>query len=779
MSSSTQKQKEKKIIDRLDKVLARFQARGIVLSPLKCSFGMPEVEILGHTINEDGSHFSRNKLDTILEFKLPATGSQMHSFVALCDYYRQHVERINELERPLRKLMQTYPGTKKIPWDQHPGDEKAFYQLRQAVGECPRLFFYDSHMPVFVHTDACNGGIGGYVFQRDEDGKEYPIGFLSKSLRGAELDWSTFEQECFAIQQTLKKFSYLLSDVKFTIRTDHRNLLYMNNDASSKVLRWKWDIQDFDFDIEHISGATNIAADLFSRLCVLQTTDEIVSSVEQHESTLKEFSKPSYLFALAATRKVGPLKPWMKDNRPIQEDVYKLIQSVHGWGCQNDDGTVTEGTHGHQGVEKTLCLLKDKLLPSKWWYTMRQDVKQFINECPNCQFMQAAKLAITKRAQIQPYNMATGQPMDRINIDTIGPFNEDDDGNKYIMVFIDVFSRFIELFAVRDLTAATAAKRVMEFTGRYGIPSQILTDNGTQYINELANQIYDCMWTNHISIMPYSHEENSIVERANKEINRHLRAIVFDRKIKSKWSMALPLIQRVMNTTVHSSIGTSPSQIIFGNAIDLDRRILHEPFAHNATERTYSEYVMNLLNVQAEIIAKAQATQEAVTEQHIARQLRERRQAPEIKQDDYVLWEYPENGLARDSRPDRLTPHYRGPYRVIKTTPRSIQIQNLVTEELHEVISPSLKKFNFDPTIINPENVARQAQQEFLPDSILQIDGNRNPRNRRYLRTNLIVLVHWAGYSSQFDSWEPYKELKHTDAFKTFCNNNHLQYLLD
>lgn len=104
----------------------------------------------------------------------------------------------------------------------------------------------------------------------------------------------------------------------------------MNNDASFKVLRWKWDIQDFDFDIEHISGATNIAADLFSRLCVLQTTDEIVSSVEQHESTLKEFSKPSYLFALAATRKVGPLKPWMKDNRPIQEDVYKLIQSVCG-----------------------------------------------------------------------------------------------------------------------------------------------------------------------------------------------------------------------------------------------------------------------------------------------------------------------------------------------------------------------------------------------------------------------------------------------------------------
>ena len=243
--------------------------------------------------------------------------------------------------------------------------------------------------------------------------------------------------------------------------------------------------------------------------------------------------------------------------------------------------------------------------------------------------------------------------------------------------------------------------------------------------------------------------------------------------------MALPLIQRVLNTTVHSSIGTSPSKIIFGNAIDLDRRILHEPFAPDATERAYSEYVMNLLNVQAEIIAKAQATQEAVTQQHIARQLRERIQAPEIKQDDYVLWEYPESGLARDSRPDRLTPHYRGPYRVIKTTPRNVQIQNLVTEEIHELITPHLKIFKFDPTIINPESVALHAQQEFLPAPILKIDGERNSRTRRYYRTNLIVLVHWAGYSSRYDSWEPYKELKPTDAFKTFCNHNNLRYLLD
>jgi hypothetical protein len=109
------------------------------------------------------------------------------------------------------------------------------------------------------------------------------------------------------------------------------------------------------------------------------------NSVEQMEIDLHKFTTSSYLLALNAMRQTEPLKPWMKDNRPkTDEEVYKIIQSVHGWGCQNDDGTITAGTHGHQGVERTLTLLKDKVPPSKWWYSMRQDVKQFIHDCPNC-----------------------------------------------------------------------------------------------------------------------------------------------------------------------------------------------------------------------------------------------------------------------------------------------------------------------------------------------------------------------------------------------------------
>jgi hypothetical protein len=89
---------------------------------------------------------------------------------------------------------------------------------------------------------------------------------MSKSLSGAELRWSTIEKECYAIVYALKKFEYLLRDCHFTLRTDHKNLLYVNTAHTSTVVRWKLLIQAFDFDLEYLKGEENFVADSFSRL---------------------------------------------------------------------------------------------------------------------------------------------------------------------------------------------------------------------------------------------------------------------------------------------------------------------------------------------------------------------------------------------------------------------------------------------------------------------------------------------------------------------------------
>ena len=95
---------------------------------------------------------------------------------------------------------------------------------------------------------------------------------------------------------------------------------------------------------------------------------------------------------------------------------------------------------------------------------MRTDVRQFIEQCPQCQFMKVAKHHI--HGATRPYNMSVDKPMERINIDTIGPLPADEHGNRYIMVIVDVFSRFMELEAIPDLSAETAAASIVRFIGR-------------------------------------------------------------------------------------------------------------------------------------------------------------------------------------------------------------------------------------------------------------------------------------------------------------------------
>ena len=59
---------------------------------------------------------------------------------------------------------------------------------------------------------------------------------------------------------------HILGGKHFTIRTDHNNLIFLNNAGSKEVLNWKLTIQHLDFEIEHIKGKDNIVADIFSRL---------------------------------------------------------------------------------------------------------------------------------------------------------------------------------------------------------------------------------------------------------------------------------------------------------------------------------------------------------------------------------------------------------------------------------------------------------------------------------------------------------------------------------
>jgi len=87
-----------------------------------------------------------------------------------------------------------------------------------------------------------------------------------------------------------------------------------------------------------------------------------------------------------------------------------------------------------------------------------------------------------------PFTTASTFPMERVNVDSMGHFKEDERGNRYLIAIIDCFTRWIGLYAVRDVTAECAVDALIEHFGIFGCPAQLVSDNGSQYVNNLIKE---------------------------------------------------------------------------------------------------------------------------------------------------------------------------------------------------------------------------------------------------------------------------------------------------
>ena len=115
----------------------------------------------------------------------------------------------------------------------------------------------------------------------------------------------------------------------------------------------------------------------------------------------------------------------------------------------------------------------------------------------------------------------------------------DANGNQYLVSIVDHFSRFIEIYPVVDLTAKEFAICLVQWIGRYGAPKELVTDKGTQFANDIINELCRMVGTTQTFTMRASKQENGIVERSIKEIRKHLRNIIFTTNLMDNWSMMM------------------------------------------------------------------------------------------------------------------------------------------------------------------------------------------------------------------------------------------------
>ena len=175
-------------------------------------------------------------------------------------------------------------------------------------------------------------------------------------------------------------------------------------------------------------------------------------------------------------------------------------------------------------------------------------INKFLRQCPYCQITNRLRIPIkAHRFTCASYNL-----FEVLHLDHIGPLTKDAHGNGYILVIIDAFSRWVELFPTKSTTAVETASVILNHIGRFGSPDVIHTDQGPAFHNELIQKLLRLCSIEHSFATAYSSEENDIMERANQEVLRHLRALLFDSRVHDKWSFEqLPLVQLSITTPSH------------------------------------------------------------------------------------------------------------------------------------------------------------------------------------------------------------------------------------
>lgn len=271
-------------LNNLKSVFEMCRKTNLKLNPDKCDFFKSEVTFLGHKCTCDGLKPNPNKIETIIHYPRPINKEELTRFVAMANYYRRFIPNFSTIALPLTKLRK-----KRIKFTWSIECEKAFREIKNKLTSAPILAYPDFTKQFKVTVDSSSDGCGGVISQNN-NGFDAPISFISRTFKKGEKNKAIIEKELLAIHFALKTFRHYLYGQKFVVFTDHKPLIYLFKlkNPSSKLMRIKMDLEEFDFTIEYIKGKDNVVADALSRISI----KDLFQMYEENSIFKTEISHP-------------------------------------------------------------------------------------------------------------------------------------------------------------------------------------------------------------------------------------------------------------------------------------------------------------------------------------------------------------------------------------------------------------------------------------------------------------------------------------------------------
>ena len=346
----------------------------------------------------------------------------------------------------------------------------------------------------------------------------------------------------------------------------------------------------------------------------------------------------------------------------------------------------SQNTSAHLGLEKTLAKIRARF----YWYGYQRDTELFCKQCGECAASKAPPYTI--RAPLQ--QDLPSFPWERIAMDIVGPLPVTEEGNRYLLVVSDYFTKWPEAFALKDHKAETiASKLVDDVICRHGVPRVIHTDQGRDFESNLIKNMCQLLEIEKTRTTAYHPESDGLVQRLNKTLIAMLRSCVDENQ--KNWDMLLPKILLGYRSSVQTTTGYSPFSLVYGREAMLPVDIVFGGSKERFdTKDGYVNKQRDYIDKAFEKVRKNTKMEQRRQKYYYDRKVHPHNQRSKYNVGDWVRVYIPQT---KKGQVKKLKRCYKGPYRVVKVISEAVyRVQKVNGRKRMVVHYNRLKDANFE-----------------------------------------------------------------------------------
>lgn len=496
----------------------------------------------------EGIRPTDHNIAAVLNYPVPRNAKEVLRFVSLASYFRRFIPSFSILAKPLYDLVK-----KNAKFEFTAKQYSAFENLKERLASKPILAIYSPTAETELHCDASISGFGAILLQKQEDGLFKPIFYFSQRTTPAEAKYHSFELECLAVVNAIKRFHVYLGGIKFKIITDCDSfrLTLSKQQVNPRISRWAMFLQDYDYEICHRPGKRMSHVDALSRchsVLVIEsnTFDQTLAICQNRDA---EISKIRSALEHAEDKFFE-----LRDGLVYRKNKNKELLFYVPLSMENNVIRTCHDDLGHSGCDKVV----NNISKLYWFPKLREKVKEYIANCLRC--IEFSPLSGKQEGFLHSIDKDK-LPFQTIHIDHLGPLEKTSKGYKYLFAIIDSFTKFVKLYPCKSTKSEECVNHLTDYFRAYSKPRRVISDRGTAFTSALFTEFLKSEGIDHVLIAVGTPRANGQVERLNKTITPMIAKLC---DLPEKWDRVLGKVEFACNNTVSRATNNTPSQLLFG-----------------------------------------------------------------------------------------------------------------------------------------------------------------------------------------------------------------------